>query len=261
MKRTFALLTSLLLTVFGAALPATQAQIGTLEPTLAGTAVELPGGLRLESAVSEEHLTNPKLDITVRKPVLVGDNRTMLAAFNDEVDRIVKDTVGSFRDEIVQANSVATLPPEIASLGSYIDLNYDIYHVDEALISIKFNVDWYGAGAAHPNTYSMTLNYDLQNAKVLELADLFKPKSKFLEALANYSTERLKEAGVLIFPEGAEPKPENYRSWNISMNGLVINFDDYQVAPHAVGPQQVTVPYSVLQALIRPDGPLMRLIK
>ena len=56
-------------------------------------------------------------------------------------------------------------------------------------------------------------------------------------------------------------KEENYRSWNITPKGLQITFDDYQVTPHAAGPQQVLVPYATLKALIDPAGPLAEFIK
>ena len=36
----------------------------------------------------------------------------------------------------------------------------------------------------------------------------------------------------------------------------MITFDEYQVAPYAAGPQEVTVPYGALQAVIHRQGPL-----
>jgi hypothetical protein len=52
------------------------------------------------------------------------------------------------------------------------------------------------------------------------------------------------------------PTPENYRNWNIATDGLMITFDEYQVAAYAAGPQTVVVPYSELQAVIDPASPL-----
>jgi hypothetical protein len=46
------------------------------------------------------------------------------------------------------------------------------------------------------------------------------------------------------------------RKWNITSNGLVIIFDEFQVAPYVPGPQTVTIPYSELKTLIDPKGPL-----
>jgi hypothetical protein len=162
---------------------------------------------------------------------------------------------------MAQNESAATLPPELSDMGSYVDIWYDVFDAGDNLISIKFNVGWYAAGAAHPNSYSITLNYDLNAAQELMLADLFKPNARYLQALSAYATASLKKAGRLDFPEGALPKEENFRSWNITRQGLIINFDDYQVTPHAVGPQQVIVPYSVLKAIIKTDGALGQFIK
>jgi hypothetical protein len=122
-------------------------------------------------------------------------------------------------------------------------------------------VAWYSKGAAHPNSYSVTANYDLKRAKQLELADLFKPKTDYLAALSKYAVTALKAADRLEFPEGAGPAPENFRSWNITPIGLQINFDDYQVTSHATGPQTVIVPFSTLKHIIDPAGPLSEFVR
>jgi hypothetical protein len=59
--------------------------------------------------------------------------------------------------------------------------------------------------------------------------------------------------------EGAGPKEENYKNWNISPKGLEISFDPYQVASYAAGPHEVTIPLSALTDVIDPNGPLGRL--
>ena len=61
---------------------------------------------------------------------------------------------------------------------------------------------------------------------------------------------------TVLMPVGADPLPDNYRTWNIAVDGLVITFDAYQVAAYAAGPQIVTIPYMELQAIIDPSGPL-----
>ena len=60
-------------------------------------------------------------------------------------------------------------------------------------MSIKFDVGTYYQGAAHPNSYSEVINYDLKNGKQLKLSDLFKPGAKFLQALSAYSIADLKK--------------------------------------------------------------------
>jgi hypothetical protein len=239
------------------------AQDGSPTATMPATqpAIALDNGLQIVEKQSSETIEKPKLSIDVSKPVLTGQTGPAVEGFNSAVDIIIQDAVGTFKKDTLESGAVATLPPDIADLGSYISVDYEVFNTQNGLISVRFNVGWYSAGAAHPNSYTISLNYDLAANKALALADLFKPKARYLEALSASCIKTLKAADRLDFPEGAAPKEENFRSWNITKDGLLINFDDYQVTPHAVGPQHVVVPYSTLKSLIRADGPLAKMVK
>ena len=49
-----------------------------------------------------------------------------------------------------------------------------------------------------------------------------------------------------MFSDGAKPTPENYAVWNVSADGLVITFNEYQVAAYAAGPQEVVIPFVIM---------------
>jgi hypothetical protein len=155
------------------------------------------------------------------------------------------------------------------SMGSDLTIGYNFNLAQDDLISLTFSVSSYYQGAAHPNSYSETINYDLKNGKVLKLADLFKPGAKYLQAISAYCIDDLKKQskdkdGMLddeSIKSGASPTPKNYEGWTINKKGLGIDFDPYQVGPYAAGPQYVTVPYSALKDLINPDGPLAQFAK
>lgn len=240
-----------------------RAQDGTPEATMPATqaALDLGNGLQIVEKQSAEEIAKPKLSIEVSKPVLLGQAGPAVEGFNKAVDAIIQDAVGTFKKDTLENEAVATLPPEIADMGSFINVAYEVFNTQNGVISVRFDVGWYSAGAAHPNSYTVSLNYAVGTAKTLALADLFKPKTRYLEALSAYCIKTLKAADRLDFPEGAAPKEDNYRSWNITKDGLLINFDDYQVTPHAVGPQHVVVPYATLKSLIRMDGPLAKFAK
>ncbi len=50
---------------------------------------------------------------------------------------------------------------------------------------------------------------------------------------------------------GAGPKAENFDSWNITKTGILINFDPYQVAAYAAGPQDVLIPYEEIKSILK----------
>lgn len=147
-------------------------------------------------------------------------------------------------------------------MGSDLGIGYEIALAQDDLVSVRFDVGSYYQGAAHPNSYTQVVNYDLKNGKPIKLADLFQPGAKYLQAISAFCIAELKkqsgDKGLLEdqIKEGAAPTAKNYQSWTISKKGLGINFDAYQVGPYAAGPQFVLVPYSALKDLIKPDGPI-----
>lgn len=124
-----------------------------------------------------------------------------------------------------------------------------------------FKVYYYAAGAAHPGHYSYAINYDLRQGRLIELGDLFKPDAAYLAAISATCIADLKERGVLAWEDGALPKAENYKTWNITPDGLQITFDEYQVTAYAMGPQTVIIPYAKLIDMARTDGPLAPFLK
>jgi len=122
-------------------------------------------------------------------------------------------------------------------------------------------VGFYVAGAAHPNSYSLTLNYDLFTQQPIALETLFQSGAPYLTELQSYCTDQLIPIlGDALFAEGLTPLPENYARWVFTPQGFEFTFDPYQVAPYAAGPQMVRVPYAQLQPHYRPESPLMRIL-
>ena len=212
--------------------------------------------------------SNKKLmyEIAAEYPQITGGNNPNFEKFNQVARGSVTKTVADFRKQMAPQEGEAEPRPE-GSMGSDLNVNYEIALAQDDLLSVEFNVGSYYQGAAHPNSYSEVLNYDLKNGKQLKLGDLFKPGAKYLQAIATYCIADLKKQGKdkgLMDQEiekGAAASPKNYQSWTITKRGIGINFDSYQVGPYAAGPQFVLVPYSTLKDLINPDGPIAQFVK
>lgn len=180
--------------------------------------------------------------------------------FNQAARATVAKEVSEFKKAMTPEEGAE--PPPEGSMGSDLSVGYDVALAQDDLISVKFDIGSYYQGAAHPNSYSHVVNFDLKNGKAIKLADLFKPGAKYLQAISAFCIADLKkqssEKGLLEdqIQEGAGPNAKNFQSWTISKQGLGITFDSYQVGPYAAGPQFVLVPYSALKDLIKPDGPI-----
>jgi len=212
--------------------------------------------------------SNKKLmyEIAAQYPQISGGSNPNFEKFNQTVRASVTKTVADFRKEMTPKEGEDEPRPE-GSMGSDLNISYDIALAQDDLLSVEFSVGNYYQGAAHPNSYSEVLNYDLKNGKQLKLSDLFKPGVKYLQAIATYCIADLKkqakDKGLLDeeIEKGAAASGQNYKSWTITKRGLGINFDSYQVAPYAAGPQFVLVPYSTLKDLINPESPIAQFAK
>jgi hypothetical protein len=227
--------------------------------------IAFTGDVELVSKQIKESNKKLMYEVSAYYPQLSGGNNPNLAKFNQVAQGLVTKKVAGFKKDMAPEEEQE--PPPEGSMGSSLSVGYTVLLAQDDLISIKFDVGSYYQGAAHPNSYSDVLNYDLKNGKQLKLSDLFKPGSKFLQDIATYSIADLKkqakDKGLLDdqIESGAAAATKNYQSWNITKNGLGINFDAYQVGPYAAGPQFVMVPYSNLKDLINPEGPIAQFAK
>jgi hypothetical protein len=201
--------------------------------------------------------TFPSYSISAQTPQLTGSDDPRVLAFNQRLNNLVTQEVSTFRQSFQE---LAVTPN---SNGSSLEVTYTTVSQIGDLWSFKFDFSFYADSAAHPGLNSLTLNYDLGQGRELTLGDLFLPDSNYLDKIAEYCTKELRnqpffDASTL---EGAQPTPENYRNWNIDPGGIMITFDEYQVAPGAAGPQKVVVPYAELASIINPEGPLAVVMK
>lgn len=211
--------------------------------------------------------SNKKLmyDIDARYPQLTGGSNPNFEKFNQVARAPVTMEVAGFKKAMAPEEGEESRPE--GSMGSDLNVSYEVALAQDDLISVAFSIGSYYQGAAHPNTVTDVVNYDLKNGKPLKLSDLFKPGAKYLQAIANYCIADLKkqakDKGLLDeeIQNGAGPQAKNYQSWTITKKGLGISFDAYQVGPYAAGPQYVLVPYSALKDVINPDGPVGQFAK
>src|SRR4030095_4004940 len=202
-------------------------------------------------------------------PQITGGSNPNFEKFNQLVRSLVTKELAEFRKEMAPKEREEPRPE--GSMGSDINVAYTIALAQDDLASIQFDVGSYYQGAAHPNSFTTVVNYDLKNGKQLKLADVLKQGSKFLQVISTYCINDLKKQGKAQgsdamleddwIQRGAGPTLKNYQSWTITKKGLGINFDSYQVAPYAAGPQFVMVPYSAIKDHVNPDGPLGQLVK
>jgi hypothetical protein len=225
--------------------------------------IEFTGAVRVVPKVIRETNKELRYSLDTEYPQIEADSR--FDKFNREARAMIAKDVAAFKSAEAGPASDEDIDLPAETQNSTLDIGYQIRLATDNLISIEFHQGQYSRGAAHGNSITTVLNYDVKNGKKLALADLFNPKSNYLSTISAYCIKDLKEQNKRdkesmlegdMIQSGASARADNYQAWTITKKGLWIVFDPYQVAAYAAGPQYVLVPYSALKPLIKPDGPV-----
>ncbi len=137
-------------------------------------------------------------------------------------------------------------------------LTYAVARNDESVVSILFSYSIY-TGGAHPNFTQTAFNFLTPDGARVFLPDL----------VGNDGIQRVSDLAIadltarLTGPDGmsdtdwinngAAPFADNFETFELLPDQLVIEFDPYAVAAYAAGPQKVRIPLTELQDMLRPD--------
>lgn len=226
---------------------------------------EFKSGAKIVNKILKESNKEKRYAITAEYPELTGIDAATAVNFNQSGKKIAADANKRFKENIADltAEDLKRFTSDDAAL--YEQLTYSVELANDDVISLLFEDDSY-TGGAHGSSITTTVNFDLKNNRELKLADIFVPNANYLKTLSESSLTDLKAQKIEAtddetLNDGTTPKEENFRSWNLTKKGLQINFDAYQVASYAAGPQIVVIPYDKLRDILRKDGAAARLAK
>jgi hypothetical protein len=189
--------------------------------------------------------------IDVRYPSIENANSNVSAQhFNQAIQNMVTKNINTFKQELKNNKTNS------AKSKNTLKITYELFSAvsqsqKTEFVSTRFTSDSMEQGMAHPSQQTEILNYDLGHDRVLTLSDLFIPNSPYLEKIAAYCAQQFqgKDIPPDMIKAGTAPTLENYQHWNLTLDGLLITFDEAQVAPRYFGRQEVIVPNSVLKEL------------
>jgi len=225
--------------------------------------IEFTGAARFAPKVIKEANKEKHYTVDAEYPQIEGDAR--FDKFNREARSLITKDVAAFKTAETASETDPGTETPAEKLDSTLNVGYEIRCATDDLISVAFTESDYERGAAHPNSTTTVLNFDVKNGKKLALADLFNAKANYLSAISSYCIKELQDRlkkdkdsmlDADMMKSGTSARADNYKAWAITRKGLWITFDPYQVAAYAAGPQYVLVPYSALKDLIKPDGPI-----
>ncbi|HJL75661.1 MAG TPA: RsiV family protein, partial [Acidimicrobiales bacterium] len=137
-----------------------------------------------------------------------------------------------------------------------------VVYVDGRLLSVvyDFTTEWDGAATVQQETSTLLL--DLSTGSEIAVADLFVAGSAWLDGLATAARADLAAqfGADTLFAEGLAAEASNFLHMAVVATGVVLRFDQYQVAPGVVGTPWVDLPWSAVAGLVDPAGPIAHLV-
>lgn len=184
----------------------------------------------------------------------------------DVGNAVISAFVSNFQAQLTQALvSSGDAATTVCSSANNITINYQQFTAMDNVISILFQSQMNYQHLAHPITTFMALNYDLVKERQLTFSDVFTDTGQALTILSSYSrqvlskalkedaqSQQMQEMATQMLEQGSAPTIENYKHWNLLKEGIVITFDPAQVTAAYRGKQQVTIPFSELEAVLQP---------
>ncbi len=140
-----------------------------------------------------------------------------------------------------------------------LERNVNVILNQAGIVSLEYSEDSF-LGGAHPNSIRKFFNINSETGGRILLSELliknYKTElnriaeKKFREARNLKPDEEFDKAGFWF----RDNKFELTSNYLITKTGLTFFFNDYEVAPHAVGPTEITIKYGEIGNLINPDG-------
>lgn len=146
--------------------------------------------------------------------------------------------------------------------------SFGIVHATDRLLSLAYDVGWYGAGAVHPNSHFETYNFSLlEHLHALRLEDFFTDGTAALKRISELCIAKLcrdywsrvgekpDEEQMRWFNRGAGEEFGNFSAFTVSADHFTFLFAPYQVSAYALGMWSADVSFYDLLEVLKPNGP------
>ena len=176
-------------------------------------------------------------------------------AVNGALEAVVAKAYSTFRAAVLEEEGAGAGASTLRGTGK-------VLFVDDRLLSVVFDftTEWNDAATAQQET--STLLVDLSTGREIAVADLFVADGPWLDKLATAARANLEaQLGAdTLFTEGLAADASNFRHLAVAATGVVLRFDQYQVAPGVAGTPWVDLPWSSVAGLVDPSGPIAHLV-
>ncbi len=162
----------------------------------------------------------------------------------------VEDQIVQFKEDTKWVEELGGSPN-----GASVTLSIDYKNVSSQKIQNYIFQSYSYTGGAHGMAVRKTYNFNNQG-QLLTISNLFENGLDGLGAFAKLvQAELLKRENAQAdwITDGAGPKQENYQAFVVTDTGVIVLFDQYQVAPYSDGQIDITIPFEAFKTFANKD--------
>jgi uncharacterized protein len=176
--------------------------------------------------------------------VKIDGTDDVATAFNAAIDTIIAGTPDIFEP------GTTTLEGSDGTADD--DTSTKVSAVTNQRISLQTNEYWYGHGAAHGNYFITNRHFLLNEKRLLEASDIFEGDG-WQEKLGQLALDGIKaklgEDFYATSDDDVKAVAADPLRWDFSDEGLIIQFNIYEVTAYAMGAPTLTIPWGDLSAI------------
>lgn len=178
----------------------------------------------------------------------IDDGSDVAKAFN----ALMEEKAAAFGDIFAKDGTLADTDET-----SDTDNRVKVEAVTAKRISLSINGYWFGHGAAHGNYSINYLHFLIDEKRPLVASDVFKGSGweGKLGELVLAELDRTIDGGIWDESRGGVPKTAaDPANWSFSGDGLIVQFQPYEVTAYAYGAPTVTIPWGELAPYLVEDA-------
>lgn len=212
-----------------------------------------------DSKCATVHITYPKITDTLAPETAARLNQFIqeqLLEYSDE------DGKPPANFEELAKQFIADYQQDPSPIGHWeLERTMEAVYAHDGLVTLRLSENGY-TGGAHPFNGERYFVLDTHSGKQLTLADLLAPGyASTLNAAAEHAFRAARKLppNASLEAEGFLFENDTFKvntNFGVLADGLGFIFNDYEVAPYAMGSTGFTVPYADIRALVPGNSPL-----
>ncbi|MBI4853976.1 MAG: DUF4163 domain-containing protein [Acidobacteria bacterium] len=208
----------------------------------------------LDKELREDNKKN-NFEFNAVYPQFEGSEEAEVVKLNQKITNTIEKMYREFKKNALDLGEEEDSNESVG--GSYSDIVYSFDLVNKDMVSIRFSLNDYYAGTAHPNSQVINFNYGIKANKELQLEDLFLKDSNYVSKINSLCQKASKGKDYEIFFNDENPK-ENLANWTVSPKGIFFHFG----VAHVFGDiATIFIPYKEISDLIDPNSPISSFVK